>query len=236
MKFIDISGIKYGRLLVESFNGRKNSQSYWNCVCDCGNNCVINGAKIKNGHTKSCGCLLKEERGKKSITHGRSHTPEHNVWMAMKSRCYNQKNKSYTDYGERGVIMCERWLGKDGFINFLYDMGERPSNKHEIEREDNNGIYDPQNCSWQLRKKQANNKRSNRVIEFNGESKTMAQWAEKFGISGHTIGKRLKRGWPVDRAIKTASLKNSKSAWNKGISSVIKSNFISHSFGHIKTA
>jgi hypothetical protein len=91
--------------------------------------------------------------------HGLSKIPEYSVWQNIISRCYNSKNKSYKDYGGRGITICSRWL--ESFYNFYTDMGCRPSSKHEIDRINNNGSYQKNNCRWATRTKNARNKRSN---------------------------------------------------------------------------
>jgi len=205
MRFIDIVGMKYNKLTVISFDGRRGKQSFWVCKCDCGNETIVNGAKLKNGHTKSCGCFLIERRGKSSRTHGKSHTPEHNVWLTMTQRCYNKNNPSYPDYGGRGIVMCDRWLGDKGFSNFLIDMGSRPSKNHTIERMDNNKIYSPDNCFWDTRYNQNRNKRSNHWLTVNGRKRLLVDWGNDIGVKGYTIYRRIKRGWPLELAVSLPS-------------------------------
>jgi hypothetical protein len=199
MKLIDRVGHKYGRLLVvsrASNKSEKDTNARWNCRCECGNESIAYGGDLQRGKVISCGCWNAEQR----IKHGMSRTPVNMVWRAMRDRCVNPNNKSFANYGGRGIRVCERW---DSFENFLADMGSR-SNGYSIDRIDNDGNYEPGNCRWTTTKQQMNNQRRNRVLEFNGESKTIAQWAESTGIKWLTLRQRLDRyGWTIERALTT---------------------------------
>lgn len=95
-----------------------------------------------------------------------TQTREHQTWRAMKARCFDMKCKDFFNYGGRGITVCERWLGEEGFINFFNDMGRRPEGRSIDRYPDNNGNYEPMNCRWATPKQQANNKRNNRVVSF----------------------------------------------------------------------
>lgn len=135
------------------------------------------------------------------IFHGMSRTPEYRTWSGIKQRCYNKDCGIYPYYGERGIKVCERWL--QGFTNFLEDMGLRPSKTHSIERRDNNGDYTPENCYWASKNEQVNNRRSNHVLVYKGESLTITQLSEKYNVSSWTIHRRLNQGWEIDKIIET---------------------------------
>lgn len=124
-----------------------------------------------------------------TITHQKSGTPEYLAWTNIKRRCYNKNNASYHAYGARGIKMCDRW--REDFLNFLADMGERPSDLHSIDRIDVNGDYEPANCRWTTNAEQQNNKRSNIIIEHDGRSQTMTAWAREIGINTDTLWRRL---------------------------------------------
>jgi hypothetical protein len=204
MKLIDRVGLKYGRLLVVSRAGNKSEKdtnARWNCRCECGNTSVTYGQDLQREKVKSCGCLNAE----RILKHGMSYTNVHAVWRVMRDRCANPNNPAYKNYGGRGIRVCERW---DSFENFLADMGSRPDG-YSIDRIDNNGNYDPCNCRWATTKQQMNNQRRNRVIDLNGEKKTIAQWAEKLDISWYCIRDRIDRyGWTIERALTTPKMHN----------------------------
>ena len=155
--FKDISGSQIGRLKVIEFSGRSASgQSMWDCKCDCGNILTVAGGNLQSGHTTSCGCYREEIRPTLYASHRLTGTPEYNSWAGMKGRCLNPKNHKYPSYGGRGITVCERWMT---FENFLDDMGNRPSLNYSIERKNNDGNYEPDNCIWATPKQQANNRR-----------------------------------------------------------------------------
>lgn len=121
----------------------------------------------------------------------------------MRARCYNKNNDAYENYGGRGITVCERWIGKDGFFNFLNDMGERPSDGHSIDRIDNEKGYSPENCKWATKAEQLNNKRNNRKVLICGEEMTATQAAKKYGVSPAMVLSRLRQGWPIEEALNT---------------------------------
>lgn len=127
------------------------------------------------------------------------YAPEYAIWNNLIARCTNPNNSKYARYGGRGITVCDRWA-KD-FVNFLDDMGRRPSPDHSIDRIDNDGGYTLANCRWATRKEQCRNRASSRFIEFGGASRTAAEWAEIIGVSQTTLHARLKSGWTIERAL-----------------------------------
>lgn len=180
---------------------------YWNCECQCGNVKPVIRRDLIRGHTRSCGCLQKDTVINLSTTHGMSGSSELEIWEGMRARCYNKNKKSYKNYGGRGIKVCDRWNGPEGFKNFMSDMGPRPSSTHSIDRHPNqNGNYEKSNCRWATPVDQGRNTRRNVRYAFNGESKTVGEWAEVVGISQHVLKDRICRyGWSVGRALTTAN-------------------------------
>lgn len=201
-KLIDLSGQKFGRLLVLKRAENHGRETYWKCRCDCGNTKEINGAKLKNGHTKSCGCLSKEITSEMSRTHGMSDTRLYRIYKKMYRRCYKPKTKSFENYGGRGITICTEWLGEHGFENFAKWSTENGYNDNlSIDRKDNDKGYSPENCRWATAKEQANNTRSTVFLTYNGETKPASEWSEITGIRQDTLTMRKRSGWSDEECI-----------------------------------
>ena len=208
--FIDMTNKKYGRLLVLSYykkdGGRKTK---WLCKCDCGNECVVDGYRLRSGKTKSCGCLLLETSKKNATTHGMSGSKISFVHNSMNERCYNKNAQSFHNYGGRRITVCDEWKGREGFENFLkWSLENGYREGLSIDRIDVNGNYEPSNCRWITQKEQSNNTRMNKILEYNGEKHTAKQWAEILGIPYKRLMKRLYSGWSVERAFEMHKMKN----------------------------
>ena len=189
----EMVGKKFGRLTVIKYEDTANNVSRWRCLCGCGKETVVYGCHIRSGHTRSCVCLSLEV----STKHGMEGTLIYRIWGGMKSRCLDETNKNYHRYGGRGILVCDRWLK---FENFFADMGNKPVGL-QLDRIDNDGPYSPENCRWATVKEQANNRRSNRWINFMGMRKTITQWSEYIGISLNVLNARInQRGWSAERA------------------------------------
>ena len=190
----NITGIKYNRVTpLYLTNERKTPKRrfLWMCVCDCGSLFKTEAYELKKGKVKSCGCLSAEKLKLGNPTHGLSKRDEYNIYYGIKERCYNKNNARYFSYGGAGIIMSERWLGENGFLNFLEDMGERPSPKHSIDRKNNSLGYFPSNCKWSTNKEQTNNKSTNKKVIHDGVEKTLSQASEDSGIPYFTLRKRI---------------------------------------------
>lgn len=197
-------GVKYGRLTVLSvhFDGR-----YWRteCQCDCGNKCTpaLGDIKKKKHATTSCGCYAAEVASISHSLHGHavhgSESKEYGAWASMKSRCYRTRDDSFSKYGGRGIVVCDRWI--NSFENFFSDMGIKPTSQHSLDRIDVNGPYSPENCKWSTVIEQCNNRRSNVKLEFNGEMLTAPEISRRLGFPRHTITARMREGMTLHQAI-----------------------------------
>lgn len=200
--FRDLTGKQFGRITVLSRAESRGKQTYWLCQCSCGTEKEICAYNLTKGLTNSCGCLSVEKFTDRSKTHGLSNSREYQIWMGIKARCTCETNSAYKYYGAKGVKVCDAWL--NSFEQFLADMGEAPEGM-SIERIDVSGNYEPSNCKWATQEEQANNKTNNRFITWRGKTMTAAQWGRKVGLCSHTILRRLRDGWSVDR---TLTIKN----------------------------
>lgn len=181
------------------------------CVCSCGATLDVEMQNLKSGNTKACKDCANKSRSMLRKSHGHSMSCKdenpigykcYYTWQAMKRRCNNPRDKRYDDYGGRGIKVCERW--SSSYEAFLEDVGLPPSDKHQIDRINNDGDYEPSNCRWVDRVQNARNKRNTRLISAFGESLTLAEWSERSGILQKTIEMRIKRGMTPEEAITSA--------------------------------
>ncbi|MBR6613181.1 MAG: hypothetical protein IKK84_00250 [Clostridia bacterium] len=199
-KFIDLTNEIIGRLTVIERVENIGKCTMWKCKCECGKEVVIRQPDLRSGRTQSCGCLHSEQLSLRNTTHNLSKTKLCSIWRSMKGRCLNPKDQAYKNYGGRGVTICEEWSNNFvAFYNWAINNGY--SEELSIDRIDNNGNYEPSNCRWATRKVQANNKRDNHYLIYNGKSQTISQWANELNIKPHTILRRLNLGWSVERAL-----------------------------------
>lgn len=196
-------GRRFGRLIVLRSDGRlANGMMRWFCHCDCGKEFSTREHSLLCGRTRSCGCEA-HGHARHGATCGGKHTPEWIAWIGMQKRCYERNSPAWDYYGGRGIRVCDRWLGTDGFVHFLADMGPRPSPKHTIDRIDNDGDYEPGNCRWATKKEQAQNMRSNRYLNIHGKMVILADCGRELGFQKYIVPNRLHRGWTEEEAINT---------------------------------
>lgn len=206
----NLIGNTYGQLKVlECIGTREDVESrafFWKCQCSCGKIKEIRTDKLLEGSTVSCGCFSRFKEGEVSLnkTHGESKTYLYHLWIAIKGRCFNETNEAYKDYGERGIIMHPAWIYNfEAFRDYiLNNLGERPKN-YSLDRINVNGNYEPGNIRWLDDIGQANNKRNNHKLEFNGKIQGISEWARELNMDRLIISKRIKRGWSVERTLTT---------------------------------
>lgn len=194
----DLTGQKFNNLLViETF--RKNQKTYCKCICDCGKETIVEKPNLKNGTTKSCGCLSRINSANRLRTHGLTKSRLYRIWDGIKTRCYRTNAKGYKNYGRRGIYMCDEW--KNDFQTF-YDwaMNNGYNDKLTIDRIDNNGDYEPSNCRWADKKTQQNNTRWNHQITYNGTTHSISEWATILGVNYQMLYSRIKRGKEICHA------------------------------------
>jgi hypothetical protein len=203
-RFRDLAGQRFGRLVALEVVGRNTSRGMvWRCQCDCGCVSQHSSTGLVEGTTQSCGCYQQERRVECNTEHGMADTLIHGLWMSMMARCYTTTNEAYDRYGGRGIVVDERW---HDFANFFADMGHRPEGK-SLDRRDNNGPYSASNCRWATPTEQGRNMRTNRMLEFRGETRCMSEWCEILSLKTSTVCRRLNHfGWSVDRALATPVL------------------------------
>ncbi len=179
----------------------KGQQRYLICKCTCGKVAEVEESSMRRGASKSCGCLRRELTSLRTRTHHLTGSKEYQAWNNARTRCYNSKTKNYKDYGGRGITMCKAW--RESFNAFLADMGAAPSPKHTLDRRNNDSNYEPSNCSWELKKVQCRNKRTNFYVQFAGITCPLIEHCERLGLPYKTIHARIKRGWTIAKALTT---------------------------------
>lgn len=206
--FIDMTGHRFGRLVVVNRTPATGRGAYWLCACDCGKTAEVFGHHLRKGLTQSCGCYHRERllaaASIASRTHGMTKTATYRSYRSMLNRCHGPGDTADTAYyRDRGIKVCPQW--QSSFEAFMADMGERPAG-HTLDRIDPELGYSPENCRWATHKQQQNNRRTfNRFLSCEGRTKTVQQWSEETGLTHSCILKRIGMGWPVERALTTPS-------------------------------
>ena len=206
-KVKDITGQKFGRLTVIKFLRIEKHKAIWLCKCECGNLTGVTISCLTNGNTKSCGCLRKERNIESHKTHGQSRSRLYYIWNHMKSRCYNKNHKDYKNYGGRGIKICDEW--QDNFQAFYdWSMSHGYDDTLTIDRIDNNGNYEPNNCRWVTVKQQNRNRRSNINFTCNGETHCLMDWCKILGLNYNTVYNRFHNcNWSIEKALDIVTTK-----------------------------
>jgi hypothetical protein len=197
---IDLTGQTFGKLIVTERDGYIKNSAAWKCTCLCGKIVTISAKYLTSGTTKSCGCYRAERGRQHFTTHGLAKIPEYKIWVSMKQRCFDVNSQAYADYGGRGITVCERW--KKSFLAFYHDMGPRPSADHSIDREENDGDYEPDNCRWATYEEQNSNQRKTRRVEYEGKIWPLTHLVRHLGVPYHPFRGYLYRGYSVEDAIR----------------------------------
>lgn len=208
MKLINLVGKRYGRLVVKQKADSLNGHTRWLCLCDCGKECIVHGTSLKTGNTTSCGCY-KTENAKKLYSGVRQNDKHlYAVWNGIKQRCLNPKNKSYKNYGGRGIKMDDAWANSyESFYHWAIKSGYKKG--LEIDRIDNDGNYCESNCRFVDREIQANNKRNIKLYTLNGISKSLPQWCREYNKDYYLVRQRVtKLGWTLEKALTTPNFRN----------------------------
>ncbi|CAN7494732.1 hypothetical protein LJR074_003408 [Acidovorax sp. LjRoot74] len=213
---VDLHGKRFGRLVVLSVAGSRNGSVQWNCACDCGNSTTVCTRQLNCGQTSSCGCYGAERRTFAAraaiVKHGKSKDPIYGIWFNMIRRCERPSHKSFKHYGGRGISVCTEW---HSFERFFADMGDRPSDRHSIDRINNDGNYEPGNCRWATMTEQARNRSNSKLLAIFGEEKNVVAWSEdaRCAVSYDTFCARLKAGWGPERALTTPNVRGGARVW-----------------------
>jgi len=204
----DCVGDKYGRMTIKEFVKKENGHKFYKVECDCGEERIVRLSSLTSGNTNSCGCYGRErsaEGAKKRIKHGMHSHPLYSTWFHIKERCYSVNSAIYTNYGGRGIQMCEDW--QEDFMSFynwaITDGGWKKG--LTIERKDVNGNYCPENCVFATTAVQSRNKRNSRFFTINGVTKNWIDWCREYGLPESTVRNRMQRqGLSIEEAL-TAS-------------------------------
>lgn len=197
-RVIELAGRQFGEWAVIKKLARRDAygQVRWVCICSCGTRKEVLTSSLTRGASQSCGCKGKDW----CTTHGLSETPEYEAWAAMLQRCTNHKNKWFARYGGRGITVCKRWRK---FENFYADIGPRPDGGSLDRYPDNDGGYRPGNVRWTTQKQQLRNRAKTVFLEYEGKRRSLAEWAELYGLKRKVLANRIKQGWSMKKALTT---------------------------------
>lgn len=178
----------------------KNKRYLWECKCECGNTTIVYPHRMLSGRQKACTCGKSVTFREMHYKHGGAGTRLYEIWCSMRKRCNNPNASRYHLYGGRGIKVCEEWNTFPPFQEWAEKSGY--ADDLTLERQDVNGNYCPENCTWATMKRQCRNRRTNVLIELDGESHTLVEWCEKLGLNYHTVYSRIHRGSTPEDALR----------------------------------
>lgn len=193
-------GQRFNRWLVTGDAPNRGKLRMYLCVCDCGVEREVYQSILVSGQSGSCGCYRTDRLVAHNLTHGQSGSPFYPAWIRMVGRCTDPTDGNYHNYGGRGIKVCDAWINSPE--QFAKDVGPKPGPGYTIDRKDNNGNYEPGNVKWSTQIEQCQNMRKNVRVVFNGQSRTLADWARTLMVPPSTIYVRIKRGRTPEEAVK----------------------------------
>jgi hypothetical protein len=194
----NLTGKKFGRLTVISDSGERDYDGaiLWSCICDCGVSKRLRTQSLTISNVKSCGCLRNEISKAVNTIHNYHGTRIYKIWDDMHQRCTNKNNTNFHHYGGRGITISEEWKNFEVFKDWAVINGYHEN--LSIDRINNNKGYSPDNCRWTTSLEQGRNKRSNRMITIEDETKCLSEWVEKFNLKYGTVFGRIRKGDPPE--------------------------------------
>lgn len=194
----DLTGCRFGKLTVLRVTGARGGSSIWLCRCDCGAQKEVRRPLLVRGIAQSCGCASRYFGNSNRRTHGLSHFRIYGIWWKMVARCHDPEDGGYERYGARGIRVCDRW--RNSLQAFIDDMGHPPE-RHQIDRENNDGHYEPGNCRWVLKIEQNKNMRRTVFVEIDGRRQCLKDWCRELGKNYNTIRSKIRRGVTPSEAL-----------------------------------
>lgn len=192
-------GKKFNRLTVIGTGYRRGDRPAVLCECECGNKHIVRRSFLISGAVKSCGCLQREITSKNKTKHGKTGTRLYSIWQGMKSRCKYEGSKIYKYYGGRGITYCKEWEKFEPFYKWAMENGYQ--NNLTLDRIDNDGDYEPDNCRWVTMDVQVKNSRHNKYYKIGDDVKCLSEWCDIFDRNYKTIQSRLTLGWDIEKAL-----------------------------------
>lgn len=210
----DYRGNIYGKLtVIDNLPNKKRHLNKVTAKCECGNIKDFYLSNIVSGKTSSCGCINRQKSSERykilNLSHGLANHPLYTIYHAMMNRCYNENDISYKRYGGKGVTVCDEW--RNDFMKFFeWAMNYRWREGLQLDKDilGNGKLYSPDTCKFVSRSENCRNRSTNKIIQYNGESKTLSEWCEKTGLNHTCILHRLKRGWSIEKTLNTPAKNN----------------------------